>query len=94
MAIKKEHRDLLDNISDMRKSLKEKKSLEYMLKKEQDKLGRNIHDAEKKLESLKDYGILYCKRCNKLYEMSDTKVTERTGNITKDIDEERYEIIG
>ncbi len=81
MSIKKEHKLLLKNLSQIRDSIKKKEQLEDVLKKEIYALNRSEATAERKLYSLRDKGILYCEKCDDLYEISDAKLERKEGRI-------------
>lgn len=100
MVIKNEQRDLLQRVSDLDTSIseidKEKKKLEKLVQGEIgaiNKLNSERATTVGKLHSLKDQGILYCGKCNDLYEMSDARLERKEGEIvvgSYDLDPDRY----
>lgn len=89
MVIRKEYRSLLEQVSllnvSIREKVKEKEQFEELIERELCTLKNSNADALRELTSLRDQGILYCNKCNDLYEMSETRLERKEGMIVVDV---------
>lgn len=102
MAITEEQRALLKQRSTLEVAIEEttrgiaekKREFEALLTTERNALNtlqqKSCAIAEE-LFSLKERGILYCRPCNELYEMSETRFERREGEIAVDYEETDYD---